>query len=756
MSNIKPEKEYELYAQVLVDVHSRKLDKPFTYGVDENQAHKIYVGAIVTVPLRRRSVRGYVVDLNEFPPSLPKGVVIKSVESVADADSLWDNEMIDLARWMEHYYGCTFLDALKVMIPAPVRAEKDGGIPPEPRVKMVVFKNAPDDREKFERRAPGQAMALKYLMKRKKPVTFSSAVKESEMSHSTFRALEKKGYVEIFEGSPSFRYFHEFPAGTTGAFNLTDDQKKAYNTLIEKYRSPGVKVALLHGITGSGKTEVYLHLIEKALGDGKEAIVLVPEISLTPQAIDRFCGRFGEEIAVLHSRLTGVQRRQMWWKIRHKEVRVVLGARSAVFAPLENIGIIVVDEEHDGSYKQEREPRYNARQVAIKRAMHHKALVILGSATPSMESYYYAMEDKYTFLDLPRRIGESVLPEIEIVNLKNDFEEKRGRIIGDTLTGEMLEVLSRGEQVMLFMNRRGFSAFLLCYECGNVIRCPYCDITLTYHKTGHTIKCHYCDYHRPAPSVCPFCGGHKLSTPALGIQKVEEELREYFPGITYIRMDRDTTRGRDSHHRILSSFAGRKAQILIGTQMIAKGHDFPGVTLVGVVLADVSLYLPDFRSLERTYQVLTQVAGRAGRREARGKVIIQTYNPDTPVIKAVARQDFKEFYNWESANRRVLNYPPFSHVINLLFTGKNESKLREYAIIFSDLLRNKKFKDLFIAILGPAPCPLSRIKSKYRWHVTLKGNRVVKMVAVIKAISRKFSTPSDIRFFIDVDPTSLM
>jgi len=756
MSSIKPEKEYELYAQVLVDVHSRKLDKLFTYGVDKDNAHKIYIGAIVTVPLRNRNVRGYVVDISEFPPSLPKKVIIKPVKSVADADSLWDREMIDLARWMEHYYGCKFLDALKVMIPAPVREERDGGIPPEPRVKMVVFKDAPDDWGKFERRAPGQAIALKYLMEKKKPVTFSSAVKESEMSHSIFRAIEKKGFVEIFEGSPSFRYFHEFPSGTTGAFELTDDQRSIYNVLLEKYRSSDVEISLLHGITGSGKTEVYLHLIKKALEDGKEALVLVPEISLTPQAIERFRGRFGEEVAVLHSRLTGVQRRQMWWKIRHKEVRVVLGARSAVFAPLENIGIIVVDEEHDGSYKQEREPRYNARQVAIKRAIHHKALVLLGSATPSMESYYFSMEGRYTFLELPRRIGGSVLPKIEIINLKNDFEEKRGRIIGDTLTGEMMDVLSRNEQVMLFLNRRGFSAFLLCHECGNVIRCPYCDITLTYHKVGHTMKCHYCDYHRPAPSICPICRGHKLSTPAYGIQKVEEELREYFPGVPYIRMDKDTTRGRDSHHHILSIFAKRGAQILIGTQMIAKGHDFPGVTLVGVVLADVSLYLPDFRSLERTYQVLTQVAGRAGRREARGKVIIQTYNPDTPVLKAVAEQNFREFYNWESENRRVLNYPPFSHVINLLFTGKNETKIREFAVTFSDLLRSKKFKDLFIAILGPAPCPLSRIKSKYRWHVTLKTNKVVKTVALIKAVRQKFPTPSDINMFIDVDPTSLM
>jgi len=753
-----PEKEFPLYAKVIVDIHAKALDRPFTYGVRKEQAGRIAIGSVVKVSFHNRIVVGYVVDLAEFPPSLPKHVKIKPIDEIADPRTLWDKEMIDLARWMEHYYGCTFLNAIKVLVPAPVRVKKDGSIPAEPMIKMAIFKSDPGDNwGKLERRAPVQFRALKMLKEQKGAIPLAQASKLADTTGAIFRALEKKGYVDIFEGSPKFKFFHKHPRKPTDDLPLTEDQKHVFEMLMEKYHSPNPEFALLFGITGSGKTEIYLQVIREVLAEGREAIVLVPEISLTPQAVERFRGRFGEEIAVLHSRLTGAERRQMWWKIRRKEVQVVLGARSAVFAPMENIGVIVVDEEHDGSYKQESEPRYHARQIAMIRAMSHNALIIMGSATPSLESYYMATEKKkYSFLTLDKRIGKSVLPEIQVVNLKKDFAGKKYCIIGDTLQREMRDVIDRDEQVMLFLNRRGYSGFLLCLECGRVIRCPYCDITLTYHKVGRLLKCHYCDYHREAPSICSFCKGHKIITPSLGIQKVEEEIREQFPGVSYIRMDRDTTKDRDAHHRILASFAGRKAQILLGTQMIAKGHDFPGVTLVGVVLADVSLYLPDFRSLERTYQVLIQVAGRAGRRESAGKVIIQTYNPKTPVIVAVSKQDYDEFYQWESGNRRPLNYPPFAHVINLLFTGKIEEMLREYSLVFADILGMKKFKGLFLAVLGPSPCTLSRIKSRYRWHITLKGMNVFKMVAVIRAVAEKLPPPTDISFNIDVDPISLM
>ena len=756
---MKPHKEFPMYAKVLVDVKTRKIDKAFTYGIPEELLEKVAIGSTVMVNFHNRKLAGYIIDLTEFRPSLPLKVKVKPIDEVSDPKTLWDREMLDLARWMEHYYGCTSLDAVKVMIPSSVRADEKGKIPEDPRVKMVLVKKDPGDEwGKLEKRAKAQARALRYIQKQDKAIKFAQAVKESGEGHSVFRALEKKGYIEIFEGSPTFQYFHQNPSEPTNALVLTEDQKGVFDLLMEKYRSDKAEVALLHGITGSGKTEVYLQVISEVLKEGREALVLVPEISLTPQAIQRFRGRFGEDIAILHSRLTGVERRQMWWKIRRKEVRVVLGARSAVFAPLENIGIIVIDEEHDGSYKQDNEPRYHARQVAIKRALMHKSLVILGSATPSMEAYYYSKEGKYSLLELPSRVGDSVLPKIKIVNLKEDFgKKKKSGIIGNTLKREMNKVLEREEQVMLFLNRRGYSAFILCPECGKVIRCPHCDITLTYHRVGYKLKCHYCDYQREAPTVCPFCKGKKLLMPAHGIQEVEEEIQEKFPGVSYIRMDKDTTKDRDAHRRILSHFAQKKAQILLGTQMIAKGHDFPGVTLVGVVFADISLYLPDFRSLERAYQVLIQVAGRAGRRDVQGKVIIQTYNPDTPVIKAVARQNYLEFFNWEANNREPLNYPPFAHIINLLFVGRNQYELRSLAIQFADLLGHRKFRgDIFLSVLGPAPCPLSRIKDRYRWHITLKGHNVFKMVALVKKVKELIKVPPDISFFIDVDPLSLM
>ena len=756
-SLMPPLKEFPLYAIILVDVNTRKIDKAFTYGVPEEFASRVAIGSTVLVNFSNRQLQGFIIDLKEYPPAMPKGVQIKPIEDVPDPQTLWDREMIELARWMVHYYGCTFLDAVKVLVPSPVRSKEDGKIPEEPMVKMVVIKNEPEDWEKLEKKSKFQASALKYLMLLKEPVKLADAVKETGASHSVFQALKKKDHIDIFEGSPTFRFFHKTPSSPTNDLNLTDEQEAAFSMLMEKYRSDKAEIVLLHGITGSGKTEVYLQVIREVLKEGKEALVLVPEISLTPQAIQRFRGRFGEDMAILHSRLTDVERRQMWWKIRHKKVRVVVGARSAVFAPLENLGVIVVDEEHDGSYKQDKEPRYHARQIAVKRAMMHNALVILGSATPSMEAYHYANMGKYSLMELPSRVGDSVLPAVEIVNLKEDFAEKKSGILGDTLKREMLEVIEKGEQVMLFLNRRGYSAFILCHECGNVIRCPYCDITLTYHRVGFMMKCHYCDYERPAPSTCPFCKGKKLSTPAYGIQEVEEELEKYFPGVPFIRMDKDTTRDRDSHQRILGHFADRKASILLGTQMIAKGHDFPGVTLVGVVYADLALYLPDFRSLERAYQVLVQVSGRAGRRDVQGKVIIQTYNPETPVLQSVAKQNYREFYDWETGNRQPLNYPPFAHIINLLFSGRNEEELRNCALEYARFLGNKKFRqEIFLAVLGPAACPLSRIKSRYRWHVTLKGHNVFKMVALVKKVKEMIGIPTDISFFIDVDPMSLM
>jgi primosomal protein N' (replication factor Y) len=750
-------RQYSAYAQVYPDIQTARLNKPFTYGVPPDLSKSIYIGGMVKVPFNNRVVLGYVSDLSPFPPSMPGNVTIKAVEEAVEGASLWDREMLGLARWMEEYYACSFLSALKVLVPAPVRPDSSGKTAVSRVRKVLLQKDPADENALPSRLTPPQERLLRELGRGQGARAAPELLKRAGVSDAVLKALEKKGYLKIFFDAPDSKYFHNYPVAATGTLALTQDQQEVMGSLLHLSGQGKAAVALLHGITGSGKTEIYLQMVEKIIQEGREALVLVPEISLTPQAIQRFRDRFAESIAVLHSRLTDGERRQMWWKIKNKEVRVVLGARSAVFAPLENIGIIVVDEEHESSYKQESDPRYHARQVAVKRAMHHNALVILGSATPSLEVFHWAEKGQYQYLSLPRRIGASVLPEIEVVDLKKDLPADRSRaIIGETLKGELKLVLAQDQQAILFMNRRGFSAFILCRECGNVIRCPYCDITLKFHKAEKAIKCHYCDYRREAPDVCPICRGVKIEPVSAGIQRVEEELLQLFPDISHIRMDRDTTSGRDAHYQLLSRFARKEASVLIGTQMVAKGLDFPGVTLVGVILADVSLYLPDFRSLERTYQVLTQVAGRAGRRDRVGKVIIQTFNPDSPVIQSVMKQDYREFFQWESGNRQKLNYPPFAHLINLLFTGDSDDRVREYALSLADGLRSRKLKSHFIAVLGPAPCVLSRIKSRYRWHVTLKGKKVKQMAAVVKAVAERLPPPAGVAFSVDVDPLSML
>jgi primosomal protein N' (replication factor Y) (superfamily II helicase) len=477
------QKEYPLYAQVYVDIQARQLNKPFTYGVPESLSESLYIGAAVKVPFNRREILGYVVDVGEFPPAMPGGVKIKPVAEVIEGKSMWDREMVGLARWLENYYGSGFVSALKVLIPAPVRVDKEGRVPALSKIKKVALTCDPSGHlQNLEKKAPAQARIIRYLLTQQGAVPASEVVNKTEATYGALNSLQKKELINVFDDAPPSAVFKNHPLSTGTAFPLTDDQQKVFDRLINLHKSDKAEVALLHGITGSGKTEVYLQAIEQVLKDGTEAIVLVPEISLTPQAIERFRGRFKEDVAVLHSRLTDAERREMWWKIRNKGVRVVLGARSAVFAPLENIGVIVVDEEHESSYKQEKDPRYNARQVAVKRALNHNSLVILGSATPSFEVYHWAKQGKYHYLELPRRVGQSILPEIQIVDLKKDHAENNRGIIGETLKKEMERILSRDEQAILFLNRRGFSGFLLCKDCGNVIRCPYCAITLRITK----------------------------------------------------------------------------------------------------------------------------------------------------------------------------------------------------------------------------------------------------------------------------------
>lgn len=539
----------------------------------------------------------------------------------------------------------------------------------------------------------------------------------------------------------------EFPSSLAPTLNV--EQQRAVAGILEA--SAAGRSVLLHGITGSGKTEVYLHAIEAILGRGQSAMVLVPEVSLTPQAVERYRSRLGDTVAVLHSGLTDKQRRQEWWKLRQGECRVALGTRSAVFAPLEQLGLIVIDEEHDNSYKQSGEPRYHARQVAAWRARQSGCAMVLGSATPSVESYHLAGTGYYRLYRLNNRAQHQPLPPVELIDMRA-YRSHKGLISPPLL--EALELRhQRGEQSVLLLNRRGFSSYLQCMVCGEVRECPDCSISLTFHKARSKLICHYCDRHEPPPDVCWNCGSPNFSYQGAGTERLQAELRKRLPDLRVARMDRDTTSKAGAHADILKRFEEGEYDVLVGTQMVAKGLDFPKVTLVGVVGGDGGLHLPDFRAGERTFALLTQVAGRAGRAELAGEVLVQAYQPDHACLKLAAAHDYQAFFERELELRRQLVYPPFCRLVRLGFSSKEESQAEAVARATARALGRQLAAE---QILGPAPCPLHRLRGRYRWHLLLKGNRVQDLVRLSRNYLEVRKGPQDIRVFIDPDPQELM
>ncbi|HHW43753.1 MAG TPA: primosomal protein N', partial [Desulfotomaculum sp.] len=513
------------------------------------------------------------------------------------------------------------------------------------------------------------------------------------------------------------------------------------------------RLFLLHGVTGSGKTEVYLQCIAGALQQGLQAMMLLPEIALTPQMIDIFRGRFGRRVAVLHSRLSQGERYDEYQRLRAGEARVALGARSAVFAPLEKPGLIILDEEHEPSYKQEETPRYHARGVALRLAGLAGAVVVLGSATPSLESYARATAAgaSYRLVELPERIGGRPLPRVKTIDMRQEIRAGNKSLFSRQLREAMTERLSRGEQIILFLNRRGFSTLVVCRECGLVLKCPHCDISLTFHSSGR-MRCHYCHYSVLAPSLCPGCGGRYLAYLGAGTQKIEQEIRELFPDAGVMRLDGDTTARRGAHREIIEGFRRGGAGILIGTQMVAKGLDLPGVTLVGVIAADLSLFMPDFRASERTFQLLTQVAGRSGRGDREGEVLVQTYSPHHYAVTCAVNHDYQGFYRQEMTLRRSLGYPPFTHLCRILVSGRKEEEVQEAAAAIAGLIQG-------VDMLGPAPAPLTRIKDRYRWHLVLKSHAPAALRAAVKPaldFINRHSRWRKLVVSVDMDPQSMM
>lgn len=535
-------------------------------------------------------------------------------------------------------------------------------------------------------------------------------------------------------------------------FSLNSQQEGALGKIVKAMDEGKFKPFLLHGVTGSGKTEIYLRAIAHALTLGRSSIVLVPEISLTPQMMDIFKERFGDIVAILHSSLSDGERFVQWRSILNGSAKIVLGARSGIFAPVKNLGLLVVDEEHENTYKQEDTPKYSARDIAVVRAKFADSVIILGSATPSLESYYNAVKGKYELITLTERVDGKLLPKVNIVDMKGELLEKRSfAIVSRILAKEITDALNQKKQVILFLNRRGFSTFVQCRKCGFVLTCKHCSVTLTYHFDSKKATCHYCNFRIEPPKVCPACNSNNIGYFGAGTEKVESEIARLFPCAKVARMDSDTTTRKGSHKKILDDFKNRKIDILIGTQMIAKGLDFPNVVLVGVISADTALNFPSFRSSERTFSLLTQVAGRAGRGEEIGKVIVQTYAPGQYAITGASRHDYMEFYRQEIEFRKELRFPPFTHLVSLIFRSKAENRVIKAASSLADSLRNKGRKD-GVEVVGPAPLPVPRVKGEFRWAVLLKGNKPSELHAILKGVLNKPGRIAGVSLSIDVDP----
>ena len=586
------------------------------------------------------------------------------------------------------------------------------------------------------------------------------------------KALADKGlanYTEVPMRRDPFQFFG-FVAGN--APPLTDAQAQAAAQIGRHLNARDSRTLLLFGVTGSGKTEVYLDVVGQALALGRTALILLPEIGLTAQVLDLFKARFGaDEVAVLHSALSLGERHDEWRRIQSGEARVVVGARSAVFAPVPDLCLIILDEEHDGSYKQDSSPRYHARDAAQFRASQTSAVVVLGSATPSLESYYKAQTSEYGLIEMPERISSRPLPPVSVVDLREEMKPppvpipKKGEtkpeppprsVFGADLTASLACCLDRREQAILFLNRRGFASFLLCRDCGFTFHCPNCDVSLTYHHAGRYLQCHHCDFKRRSPDACPKCEGLRLRPFGLGTEKVEDAVRIQFPSARTLRMDRDTMSRKGAHAETLRAFRRGEADILIGTQMVAKGLDFPNVTLVGVVSADMALNIPDFRAPERTFQLLTQVAGRAGRGKIPGSVIVQTFSPEHESIQFAARHDYVGFYESAIAQRRELSYPPFSHMANIVFTDESEDDTQKRAYHLANILRAILGDKSNVQLLGPVACPLSRLRGRYRWHLALRAPEKPALLAALKAAIAQMTASERAGMTLDMDPLSML
>ena len=749
-----------MVAEVIINRGAKKLNRTFDYNIPKELEELILVGSKVLVPFGNggKLTEAFVVGLKETSAF--------EVKDIAKLEENLSNKQIALAKWMAKRYFCNVSDCIKLMLTPGTRNKNKEKRIQDKTINCVYLKK---DREEIEFEI--EIGKLKSE-KQKKVLSFikdneGATVPEIEMftdcARGIVNTLIKNGYLEIVEKKVERNPLLGRDCERTDKLKLTEEQEIAYKSVEETINKGEYKQFLLYGVTGSGKTEVYLQLIEKVLEIGKNAIVLVPEISLTPQMLDRFISRFGkEEIAILHSKLSIGERHDEWERIREKKARIVIGARSAIFAPIENIGIIIIDEEHDSSYKSETNPRYNAKEIAKVLAKENQAPLVLGSATPDMITFYNATNEdvfgntKIQLLTLTKRANQSSLPKVEIIDLKQELANGNRSMLSMELYNSIEENLKQKRQTILFLNRRGYSTFIMCRNCGYTVKCSNCNISITYHSYEKKLKCHYCGHEENLVTICPECHSDKIRYFGTGTQKLEQEIHKQFPEASTIRMDIDTVTKKNSHEVILNTFKNENIDILIGTQMVVKGHHFPNVTLVGVIAADSSLNIDDYRANERTFQILTQVAGRAGRENLPGKVVIQTYNPDNFSIICAQKQNYDLFYETEIALREQLKYPPFCDIILIGLNSYHEVEIQNVSNKIYQYLEQRLSKEEF-KVLRPMPCPIDKIQNRYRWRIIIKGKMTQEANEILNACLKEIYQENikDTRIAIDINPNNM-
>ncbi|MFC7320393.1 primosomal protein N' [Halobacillus campisalis] len=800
-------------AKVIVDVPSQNTNRLFDYGIPSKYLHVVQPGVRVIVPFGPRKILGYVISMTDHSEFNK----LRNIEDVLDITPALTPELLQVGKWLSNQTLSYYVSCLQVMLPQVLKAKyrkelwklneedfpeeleqlfagrgvidysefensgityqqlrkyvDEGVVDVHYEVKSRETKKTTtiveplldplqleESLEDLPKQATKQRVIVGYFVEHQEPLPKKNLLSLTNTSAASLKPLVEQGILKEYKQEVLRDPYGHREFERSAPFPLTEEQQEAIHPILHSLADRKHDVFLLHGVTGSGKTEIYLQSIQKVLDEDKEAIMLVPEIALTPQMVERFKGRFGSKVAVLHSGLSAGEKYDEWRKIQREEVHVVVGARSAIFAPFKNLGIIIIDEEHESSYKQEDRTRYHARDVAIERGKIHSCPVVLGSATPALETYARAVKGNYHMLTLSKRMNNASMPSTELIDMRDELHQGNRSMFSRVLLDKLKDRIDRGEQAVLFLNRRGYATFVMCRDCGHVKECPHCDIALTYHRRQERLKCHYCSHEEPMPNQCPECESKTIRYFGTGTQKVEEVLQELIPEARVIRMDVDTTRKKGAHERLLNDFGDKKADILLGTQMIAKGLDFGNVTLVGILAADALLNLPDFRASEKTFQLITQVSGRAGRHKLAGEVVVQTYTPEHYSIQLASEYDYESFFQEEMKLRKGFHYPPYYFLTLFTVSHPNQLKVQEVTQKIVQFMRKKLSEEA--DVLGPTPSALTRINNRYRYQCMVKYKDEPEQRKLIQRILHYYEDEmkeeNGLQITVDFQPYQLM